>query len=397
MEADMVVALVMFLVTQKVPPEQITILAAYQGQTKILRNKIKEASQESWSRSPVNLSVQTVDTFQGDENSFVIVSLVRSDVDSIGFLDSINRRCVAQSRAKCGLYFVGNVDTIVRKTKNGKTWDTAWKPLIDQMKQKGCVGSQISIQCPDHPDISWHRVSGPYELEKLCHKPEDFCNVRCGKAMTCNNVAHNCSKTCSPKHDHSACFHHVEETFEKCGHPLKRLCHENPAEVACKTKVPYVLPRCGHSGMKQCYVPFEKISCSQNCPALMDCGKHPCKEKCGAKHSHVACSEEVSFTFEGCGHSGVKTCSRSSSSLVCQNDVKIILGRCQHEAIKKCFEFESEVFCKHPCGRKNVCGIHDCQRLCSEGHSHEVCREKVNYTFPGTEDYDGLGWRCYFV
>jgi superfamily I DNA and/or RNA helicase len=129
----MVVALAIFLLKRGISSEDITILAAYLGQTKVLRQKLREAQQRLTIRSEDNILVQTVDMYQGDENKYIIVSLVRSGVDNIGFLDSLNRRCVAQSRAKCGLYFVGNADTLVKRTIHGKTRDTVWKKLIDQV------------------------------------------------------------------------------------------------------------------------------------------------------------------------------------------------------------------------------------------------------------------------
>ena len=70
---------------------------------------------------------------KGDENKYVIVSLVRSGVDKIGFLDQRNRKCVAQSRAKCGMYFIGNAETIAQSR--------IWKPMITHMQVplRGCV------------------------------------------------------------------------------------------------------------------------------------------------------------------------------------------------------------------------------------------------------------------
>jgi superfamily I DNA and/or RNA helicase len=129
----MVVALAIFLLKRGISSKEITILAGYLGQTKVLRQKLRDAKERFKIRSEDNISVQTVDMYQGDENKYIIVSLVRSGVDSIGFLDSLNRRCVAQSRAKCGLYFVGNADSLVKKTIHGKTRDTVWKKLIDQV------------------------------------------------------------------------------------------------------------------------------------------------------------------------------------------------------------------------------------------------------------------------
>jgi helicase required for RNAi-mediated heterochromatin assembly 1 len=72
------------------------------------------------------IQVQTIDMYQGDENKYVLISLVRSNGDrKIGFLAEQNRRCVAQSRAKCGMYFVGNVTTFERG---------CWSKLIKSMR-----------------------------------------------------------------------------------------------------------------------------------------------------------------------------------------------------------------------------------------------------------------------
>jgi superfamily I DNA and/or RNA helicase len=50
-----------------------------------------------------------VDNYQGEENDIILLSLVRSNDDgTIGFLREDNRVCVAMSRAKKGLYVIGN-------------------------------------------------------------------------------------------------------------------------------------------------------------------------------------------------------------------------------------------------------------------------------------------------
>ena len=50
-------------------------------------------------------NVKTVDSYQGEENDIVLLSLTRSTHDGkIGFLDITNRVCVALSRAKLGFY-----------------------------------------------------------------------------------------------------------------------------------------------------------------------------------------------------------------------------------------------------------------------------------------------------
>ena len=88
--------------------------------------------------------VHTVDLFQGDENDFVIVSLVRSNPKGVsGFVGVLNRRCVAQSRSRCGLYFIGNLRTIGRRE--------TWTPLLDKLAAADCIGDQLPIHCPLHP------------------------------------------------------------------------------------------------------------------------------------------------------------------------------------------------------------------------------------------------------
>jgi superfamily I DNA and/or RNA helicase len=50
------------------------------------------------------------DNYQGEENDIIILSLVRSNTDkSIGFVKTHNRICVALSRARCGLFVIGNM------------------------------------------------------------------------------------------------------------------------------------------------------------------------------------------------------------------------------------------------------------------------------------------------
>jgi superfamily I DNA and/or RNA helicase len=57
--------------------------------------------------------IATIDNFQGEENKIIIVSLVRSNPRKIpGFLKVENRVNVLLSRAKHGLYLIGNRETV---------------------------------------------------------------------------------------------------------------------------------------------------------------------------------------------------------------------------------------------------------------------------------------------
>ena len=57
---------------------------------------------------------------QGQENDIILVSLVRSSKEGgIGYLASMDRLCVAISRARCGLYLFGNHVHLSQKFKKG--------------------------------------------------------------------------------------------------------------------------------------------------------------------------------------------------------------------------------------------------------------------------------------
>ena len=187
-EADMVVMLVLFMLMNGVSPAQITVLASYQGQTVLIRRKLKAARQRTLKSEDDEgefVKVHTIDMFQGDENDYVIVSLVRSNGEGkLGFLSEMNRRCVAQSRAKCGLYFVGNAETVT----SGKR--LVWRPVVDSMSSQGCVGSSLEIQCPRHKGISVHSVEDKGQLQSFVEDPKRLCNIVCGATMPCD--LHKC-------------------------------------------------------------------------------------------------------------------------------------------------------------------------------------------------------------
>src|SRR5207249_1581733 len=74
------------------------------------------------------VTLRTVDNFQGEEANIVIISLVRNfsgsgdhDRDTIGFLKSSNRSNVLLSRAREGMYLIGNSELMASKSKN--MWD----------------------------------------------------------------------------------------------------------------------------------------------------------------------------------------------------------------------------------------------------------------------------------
>jgi regulator of nonsense transcripts 1 len=59
------------------------------------------------------IEIQTVDAYEGRDIDYVILMCVRSnDVHNIGFLNDTGRMNVALTRAKYGLFVVGNSSTL---------------------------------------------------------------------------------------------------------------------------------------------------------------------------------------------------------------------------------------------------------------------------------------------
>ena len=166
-EAEMVVGFFNYLVFNEVPVEKITVLTFYHGQRKAI---IKGLRTHPDLRSYLNFKVVTVDSYQGEENDIVILSLVRSnDNHKIGFLDVDNRVCVALSRARCGFYMFGNGELLCCESKT-------WSDVIEIMfAKKGDhpttgpkkrLGFSLPLQCKKHGrkvfiQGEWHSPDPP--------------------------------------------------------------------------------------------------------------------------------------------------------------------------------------------------------------------------------------------
>jgi len=294
-EAERAVRLALFLIDQGYRPSQITILSPYLGQVRLIRQMVKAAEKEfkdlfiTKDIQPENntegevplvtdnsIKVHTVDLYQGDENDFVIISLVRSNSrGNVGFLSVLNRRCVAQSRAQCGLYFIGNAETL--------SYNKDWKVLIQGLAKSHCVETFIPLQCPFHPTQARLSVSSHDQIPVK----QRFCTAACGYPMPCQ--LHFCKKTCQPRHSHDTCYELVKFMFQKCRHSCERKCYEDENRLMCMEKVSFHFSKCGHLGNRKCWQKDEDVSCSEICTKLLDC-KHPCEMKCGEPCNHKTCS-----------------------------------------------------------------------------------------------------------
>lgn len=103
-EAEMVVSTYQYMRIMGYPAEKITILTTYNGQKQLIRDVLRQRC--SWNPmfgSPKK--VTTVDKYQGQQNDYILLSLVRTK--NVGHLRDSRRLVVAMSRARLGLYVFG--------------------------------------------------------------------------------------------------------------------------------------------------------------------------------------------------------------------------------------------------------------------------------------------------
>ena len=100
-----------------------TIMTGYRAQSAEIRKRCK---------NDYPCKVTTIDAIQGLESDVILVSLVRADSKSIGFLADKGRQCVLLSRAKTCMILVGNLDVFAKANQS-------WKHIGDYLYDNGFV------------------------------------------------------------------------------------------------------------------------------------------------------------------------------------------------------------------------------------------------------------------
>jgi len=208
--------------------------------------------------------VTSVDNYQGEENDIILLSLVRSNPKGIiGFLNTSNRICVALSRAKHGMYVIGNGELLSHK-------NSVWNDIIDMFKNKGLYGPSLVLQCQNHPK----QVTIIKDAKDFKGIKDGGCKFNCNAKLPCGHVCHR--KCHVYPHEVMRCVKPVTVTRE-CGHTSTGLCFEERGP--CEELVARTLP-CGHVQMVECYKEdWSTISCHAPCSRPFKCG-HPCPLRC---------------------------------------------------------------------------------------------------------------------
>ena len=176
-EAQYLVALCRYLLLHGYRPDMITILTMYSGQIFELRKMMPKSEFEG-------VRVTAVDNYQGEECEVILISLVRSNDDGkIGFLKIENRICVALSRAKHGLYVMGNL-TIMSESSS------MWSRIIQHAKRTNVYGEALPLFCQNHPKEDGILAKNPRDFKNA---PEGGCMKPCQFRISCG---HTCPKVC---------------------------------------------------------------------------------------------------------------------------------------------------------------------------------------------------------
>nr|XP_054769133.1 NFX1-type zinc finger-containing protein 1-like [Lytechinus pictus] len=408
-EARFIVKLCCYFMRQGYQPGQITILTAYTGQLL----KIKQMMNDPLC---AGVHVTTVDNYQGEENDIIFLSYVRSNNHgNIGFLGISNRVCVSLSRAKMGLFCIGNFTLYAEKSD-------LWKGIVTDLESWGSIGDSLILKCTNHPDVTT-QVKTDDDFKKV---PEGGCNRDCEARLRCGHV---CRMKCHPtdkNHLMYKCKAPCSKVICKRSHECPRLCSD-PCPFSCSVMVEKELP-CHHECITECDTDIQSIDCQvrvektlscshvrnlpchastdgleRECKAItikeLQCGHrkteecsgtgrcdeivsrvlkcgHICEAKCHTKLQSNICEERVEKTLS-CGHTYTLLCSTNTDSIRCTKITKKLLP-CGHEIIDEC---SSNAKCSKIVKKKLPCG-HKVYMMCSTDVETEKCEEMCEKELP---------------
>nr|KAJ3420409.1 hypothetical protein HK105_005699 [Polyrhizophydium stewartii] len=251
--------------------------------------------------------VSTIDNFQGEEAKIVLISLVRNTAhrnETIGFLRTSNRINVLLSRAKEGMFVLGNQMLLRSKSK-------MWSQVLDIFLEKDSIGPHLPIFCRKHPQNTCV-VSSPRGFEQFA--PNGGCTQPCQAKL--HDCGHICPLRCHPNNEEHRgiyCHEPCMRLHSPCNHPCPKRCGDICGD--CQVKVDGVPhPRCGHT--------LPPIHC------------HVANDE--QKLLNVVCIQMVSKTLL-CGHSAVMPCSSDATRAACKAQCNDTL-ECGHKCSYKCGE-----------------------------------------------------------
>ncbi|KAI1750478.1 P-loop containing nucleoside triphosphate hydrolase protein [Xylaria castorea] len=223
LEGEMIVRFIDYLMLNGVKETEITVLTFYRGQ----RKKILSEFRRMKHRQPFK-NVHTVDSYQGEENDIVILSLVRSNGPNgphkAGFLRDSNRGVVAISRARRGFYIFGNMINLWHACEESQNMWGQVSAIFSLQNRFGFDG-RLPVTCQQHSKTTW-----------ISH-PDEWINYHGGCAQLCEEkleCGHDCGRRCHwIQHSRLICLKDCERVLS-CGHHCKMHCGED-CQCRCAT------------------------------------------------------------------------------------------------------------------------------------------------------------------
>ncbi|CDF32339.1 unnamed protein product [Chondrus crispus] len=389
-EAEFCAGLVRWLLQCGVAPAGITVITPYKGQKIKIVKKLRGIpgavlGQPNGTKGARRneVTVSTVDRYEGDENDVVILSLVCTRPDNL-FTAIQNQITIEASRAPIGFYILGSSRAFGSNHQNGSA-PLHWLRLLKDrecshtnagqganegiMGQPSRIGRKLDIRCPRHPDSS-KEISTPSDFPAKREELASFCSKPCTFSLPW--CSHLCQELChsSSQRQHTSkckmlvprpCDTHSEISLHCCNVRQKQNMEAESLKDAlskfqCEVIVPYHRPECSH---------VLKISCHQymgildgslklkNCEKAVADYVHPV---CGHRSLGPSCYRRRQWENEppvckvavdhirSCGcevrqpcHDKMQECAMIEAPL-CQEAVSRPRPRCSHLLSSRCYE-----------------------------------------------------------
>ncbi|KAK6532447.1 hypothetical protein TWF281_006635 [Arthrobotrys megalospora] len=343
------------------------------------------------------IRIATVDNFQGEEATIIIVSLVRSNErNNCGFLKTTNRINVLLSRAKHGMYIIGDAATSVHVPM--------WREVITLLEEGGNIGPKLQLHCPRHPTKKTF-VGCPEDFEIEC--PEGGCSEVCGLRLSCGHI---CEFKCHSKalHENSLCHKECPRPRD-CGHACTRKCKDPCGDCAepvygvvlpcghtalripcwrtrdlsrftCPEPFLKVMPGCGHAININCFLRNDpNVTCTEKCGYMLPCG-HPCQRRCNectSSGTHAQCTTPCKKDYQLCGHNCSRICHEGTACPPCTRPCELQCkhGKCPNKCGEACYPCAEECGweCEH---RKEKCSM-PCSVPCEKVPCDKRCEKKL--------------------
>ncbi len=133
----------------------------------------------------------SIDNYQGEECDIIVISLVRSNkYGGIGFLKEEQRVNVLLSRAKHGMFIVGNTATL-RSSSKGRH---VWEPLLDMFQSQERIVSSFPTICQLHPTDGATKCLTVQDFRT--QRPNGGCTRPCNARLKCGHACPLVSSFC---------------------------------------------------------------------------------------------------------------------------------------------------------------------------------------------------------